>query len=139
MMKLQNHSLSKRLIAPVTYLLIGDAAGSQHLGQNGGSTSISAFLIPNAATLAAGKSVQVRGVDLTTAVEVSPYAAGFVSNELVRESLVVFARPDTGAALRNAYVAGFDNGSATAALEPAGTAFLFGGFCLLNNRRRQHR
>lgn len=227
------------------------ATGSLLLGQDGWSTAIPPFLNPGTATIVAGQSVQVRGMDLTSAVEVDPYAAvgsyrrplnydasgalssvqlmadvrldgpvvgtgdfftanfaartgdgfagelsissdgfvygyngtgddnrlfttpvtlnawhtlgiavnfaantytfsvdgllsaafpfeaGFVSDELVRESLIVYARPDTATEFRNSYTAGFDNVSATAVPEPTGAALLvFGSLCLLNFRRR---
>lgn len=269
-MKLRLHSLPTRRFAPVACLLLGGVSlqaaqvlystdfesptflpGSQLLGTDGWSTAIPPFLNAAAATIVAGQSVQVRGADLTTAPEVSPFAAvgsyrrplnyiasgelstvriaadvrldglvgtgdfftanlaartgdgfagelsvssdgfvygyngtgddnrlfttpitlnawhtleifvnfaantytfgvdgllsaaipfetGFVSDELVRESLVVYARPDTGTALKNNYTAYFDNVSATAIPEPSGAALvLFSGICLGYLRRRR--
>lgn len=266
-MKLRIHSLPKSFLAPVTCLLLGDAslhaaqviystgfesptfAQGQLLGQDGWSTAIPPFLNPGAANVVAGQFVQVRGVDMATAGEVSPFSAvgsyrkplnydasgalsivhlrtdvrldgptlgtgdfftaniaartgtgfagelsissdGFVygydgtgdetrlftapvtlnawhtleivvnfsannytfavdglmsgafplgldSEELVRQSLVVYARPDTGTAFRSDYTALFDNVSATAVPEPTGAVLLvFGGLCLMNIRRR---
>ena len=67
-----------------------------------------------------------------------PFEAGFVSDVLTRESLVVYARPDAGGNLRSNYTAYFDNVSATAVPEPAGASLLtLGGIALLNFRRRQ--
>ena len=64
----------------------------------------------------------------------------FVSDVLVRESLVVYARPDAGTNLRSAFVARYDNVSATAAPEPGSALLLaFGSLALAGVRRRSRR
>ena len=64
----------------------------------------------------------------------------FVSDVLVRESLVVYARPDAGGNVRSAFTAYYDNVSATAVPEPATASLLtFGCASLLSFRRRTRR
>ena len=70
-----------------------------------------------------------------------PFEPAFVSDVLLRESLVVYARPDAGGFARNNYTAYFDNVSATAVVpEPATASLLtFGCASLLSFRRRTRR
>ncbi len=70
-----------------------------------------------------------------------PFDPAFVSDVLVRESLVVYARPDGGGNLRSNYTAYFDNVSATAVVpEPASAGLLAAGFAtVLGFRRRARR
>lgn len=66
-----------------------------------------------------------------------PFEAGFVSDILVRESLVVYARPDTATAHRDDFTARYDNVSAIATPEPTSAALLAcGALALLQRRRR---
>jgi hypothetical protein len=69
-----------------------------------------------------------------------PFEAGVVSDVLVRESLVVYARPDGGGNLRSDFTAYYDNVSATAIVpEPAAASLLIGGCVGLLTMRRPGR
>ena len=69
------------------------------------------------------------------------FDAGVVSDVLVRESLVVYSRPDAGTSLRSNYTARFDNVSAVATPEPtSGLLLTLGSIALVGfRRRRSHR
>jgi len=67
-----------------------------------------------------------------------PFDAASISDVLVRESLVVYARPETVTNHRADFVARFDNASASVVPEPTSATLLaFGGVALLGYRRRQ--
>ena len=68
------------------------------------------------------------------------FEPGVVSDVLVRESLVVYARPDASGNVRSAFTAYYDNVSATAVPEPASASLLtLGCVSLLGFRRRSRR
>ena len=75
------HSASAQILYSTGFENPPFANGSTLLGQDGWSTAIPPFLNPNAAVITNSiaqsglQSVRVRGVDLVTAPEVSPYAA----------------------------------------------------------------
>lgn len=75
------HSASAQILYSTGFENPPFASGSTLLGQDGWSTAIPPFLNPNAAIITNSiaqsglQAVQVRGVDLVSAAEVSPYAA----------------------------------------------------------------
>ncbi len=67
------------------------------------------------------------------------FEPGVVSDVLVRESLVVYSRPDAGTNLKSNYTAYYDNVSATAVPEPGSAGLLAAGFATVLGLRRRAR